>query len=438
VNRKRLFNLLRIVISAALVVFVCYNIRLSDTLVLKDGTEIVGRLVEKGPDGFAIETPDGKTRAFTREDLQHDADGRLTGVHRGIVTVFREIDPAWFVPTFLFVGLIPVVGALRLHLLLRVQGVTLTVGRAVGLTFLGYFFNNFMLGLTGGDVVKAFYVARRTHKRTEAVVTVFVDRVVGLIALALLAAAMVTVNLGDVKFRRTAGYVWIFLAMACFMILVLYSRRLRRRVEYTLLGVAAVGGGLIVAWRIWMQGWDAVWVEVVLFVAVLGVFAPFILVGPLRRLLRLSEMRQWLGRRKLVREMDETFHVFSGRPGPTVIAFVMSFFCHWVTATGVWGFARALGITADYHYFLVLVPVIMMITAIPVSVAGWGVQEAVFQMFFGMVGVAATEAITLSFVYRLCAAVLWSLPGGVVLMLSRDRAGLDEMTRAMSEEQGAS
>ena len=226
--------------------------------------------------------------------------------------------------------------------------------------------------------------------------------------------------------------------MACFMVLMLYSRQLRRKVEYTLLVVVGAGGGIILAWRVWTRGWEAVWHQILIFVAAVGLFALFTLVGPLRRLLRLDELRQRLARSKVVREMDETFHVFSRSPGKTIIAFVMSLGCHLISATAACGFARALGITAPYRYFLVFVPVILMIAAMPVSVAGWGVQEAVFQMFFAAVGVGATEAITLSFVYRLCSVILWSLPGGVVLMLKKDRASVRQAARAVSEEEAAS
>ncbi|KPL01419.1 MAG: hypothetical protein AMK75_05075 [Planctomycetes bacterium SM23_65] len=436
-SRKHLLNVCRILVSVGLIVFVCYKIRLNDTLVKKDGTELAGRLLEKGPERFVVETVGGETATLNRSELLHDAEGRLIGVHRGVVTVLRDLHLAWFIPTFLFVGLIPVLGALRFHMLLGVQDVKVKLRDALGLTFLGNFFNNFMLGLTGGDVVKAYYVARQTEKRTEAVVTVFLDRMVGLIAMAVLAAAMVTVNLGDPKFRRAAMYVWVFLLMACFMGLMLYSRRLRRKVEYTMLVVLGAGGTLILASRVWTRGWEAVWREVLLFVVVVGLLALFTLTSSLRRLVRLDELRRALARSKLVREMDETFHVFSQSPGKTIIAFVISLVCHSVAATATYGFARALGIHTPYRYFLVFVPVILMIAAIPVSVAGWGVQEAVFQMFFGTVGVAATEAITLSFVFRLCSVVLWSLPGGVVFMLKKERPSVRQAARAVSEEEVA-
>ena len=50
------------------------------------------------------------------------------------------------------------------------------------------FFNAFLLGSTGGDLLKAYYAARETHHRkTEAVVTVLVDRLIGLFSMLALA-----------------------------------------------------------------------------------------------------------------------------------------------------------------------------------------------------------------------------------------------------------
>src|SRR5262249_13698835 len=59
---------------------------------------------------------------------------------------------------------------------------------ALRLTFLGLFFNNVIPGATGGDVVKGVVVARENPGRgAEALVTVLVDRIFGMIALALVA-----------------------------------------------------------------------------------------------------------------------------------------------------------------------------------------------------------------------------------------------------------
>lgn len=436
-NRKLLFNVLRVVVSVGLIVYVCSKIRLDDALVQTDGTRLTGRLVagQRGPESFTLRTADGADVCLTADELKKDPDGRLVGVERGVVTVFRDLDLRWFVPAFLVLGVIPSIGAIRFRWMLAVQGVHITLARSFALTFLGNFFNNFMLGLTGGDVVKAYSLARETHRRTEAVVTVFLDRVVGLAALALLAALMVAANFRDPKFAGAAVYVGVFLVVAIFMTLTLYSRTLRHKVHYTVFGVLLVGGGLLVAFRLWQRGWQwqAARTDVVVFLALVVVAGLFAFVRPLRLLFRMDRFRMWLAGNRMVREMDAAFSTFSRAPRTSVLALIVSFGVHMTTIVAIFGFARALGIDAPVHYFLVFVPVIVMIAALPVSLAGWGVQEAVFQVFFGAAGVAATEAVTLSFVYRLCYAVLWSLPGGVVLLLTKERASAKEAEAAMAE-----
>jgi hypothetical protein len=47
---------------------------------------------------------------------------------------------------------------------------------AAEISLVAHFFNSFLLGSTGGDLMKAYYAARETHhKKTEAVMTVFAD-----------------------------------------------------------------------------------------------------------------------------------------------------------------------------------------------------------------------------------------------------------------------
>ena len=439
-KRKHLFTAFRILISVGLIAFVCSRISINDTLEKKNGDEVVGRLQKDGagPEVFVIKTADGQIVTLPRKTILAE-DGHLVGVKRGIVTVFRDLDLSWYIPVFLLAGIIPVIGALRLHMLLAVQGVKLSRLRVLGLTFIGFFFSNFMLGLTGGDVVKAYYVMRETKKRGEALVTVFLDRLVGLISMAMLAGAMVVLNLNDPKFASAALYVWIFLIAALFAGLMLYSRRLRRKGHLAFVVVAAVGGGALMISRLCTYGWSAIRTELLIFAGVLAVLAVVSLVPALKRAIGLHMLRDKLAASKMVRDMDQALHVFSKHTLAGVAAVVMSLVCHMITICLVFGFARSLGMAhVAFRYFLVFVPVIIIISAMPISLAGWGVQEAVFQVFFGSVGVGPTEAVTLSFIYRLSYAVLWSLPGGAVLMLKKDRASVDEVERGVSREETAS
>ena len=69
----------------------------------------------------------------------------------------------------------------RWYLLAKAQGLSFSFKSMVEITMIGYFFNTFMPGAVGGDVVKAWYVAgEEPKKKTRAIFTVLLDRVIGL------------------------------------------------------------------------------------------------------------------------------------------------------------------------------------------------------------------------------------------------------------------
>ena len=110
-------------------------------------------------------------------------------------------------------------GVIRWRMTMRVQGLNLSLSRATAITFVSQFFSSFMLGSTGGDLIKAYYAARQTHhKKTEAVVTVFVDRMIGMWALLIFAAIMMPFNFamvrGHAEIRVFCGLVLAMLAGA--------------------------------------------------------------------------------------------------------------------------------------------------------------------------------------------------------------------------------
>ena len=79
--------------------------------------------------------------------------------------------------------------ALRWRMLLAGQGIQISVFRVLSLTFQGCMFSLFMPGgAVGGDVLKAAFLARETRdgRKVEGVTTIFLDRVIGMMALFLL------------------------------------------------------------------------------------------------------------------------------------------------------------------------------------------------------------------------------------------------------------
>lgn len=80
----------------------------------------------------------------------------------------------------------------RWMLLLKVQEIQHRVWELIRLTMIGGFFNMALPGSVSGDVIKMIFVAKQTEeKRAEAVLTVILDRTLGLLGLLILAAIMV-------------------------------------------------------------------------------------------------------------------------------------------------------------------------------------------------------------------------------------------------------
>jgi uncharacterized membrane protein YbhN (UPF0104 family) len=79
----------------------------------------------------------------------------------------------------------------RWYLLVRALDLPFTFRNAVRLGLVGLFYNTFLPGSVGGDLVKAYFIAKDTPgRRASAVATVIADRLVGLFGLLLFGAVV--------------------------------------------------------------------------------------------------------------------------------------------------------------------------------------------------------------------------------------------------------
>src|SRR3954469_10246214 len=91
---------------------------------------------------------------------------------------------SWVIAGVFAYAVVEIAAALRWHVLLRVQGIRLTMARVSGLFLIGMFYNQFMPGGTGGDIIKSYLLLKETpDKKAGALLAVMFDRVIGLVAL---------------------------------------------------------------------------------------------------------------------------------------------------------------------------------------------------------------------------------------------------------------
>jgi uncharacterized protein (TIRG00374 family) len=128
------------------------------------------------------------------------------GVQVGIAGVLeRRLHPGFFVLS----AVIAVMGVLltfvRWYILVRAQDIPFTLPSALRLGLVGYYYNTFLPGSVGGDIIKAACIAWEQSRRTVAVATVLVDRVVGLCGLLWLAALLGGLFWASGMFEEMAG-----------------------------------------------------------------------------------------------------------------------------------------------------------------------------------------------------------------------------------------
>jgi len=104
-----------------------------------------------------------------------------------ILSALKSTDPVILAGGFLVFLAALSLAAYRLQLIIRAQDIPTTFPDAYALTFIGYFFNNFLPTSIGGDIVKAYYVSRKASEKTTSYTAVFVDRAIGLVTMVFMA-----------------------------------------------------------------------------------------------------------------------------------------------------------------------------------------------------------------------------------------------------------
>ncbi len=284
----------------------------------------------------------------------------------GATVTHLSAHPLWLAITLLLVLLCLLCGAGRWWMALRGLNVQLPPIRAAALFMVGHFFNGFLPGSTGGDVARAFYVARETHgQRTHAVMSIVVERLAGIAVLLMLTLA---------GLLASAEY-------------------------YRLPLVLALTGLLATAFLIvWIGLPDlprlAHWPLIQRFVRHPRV-SPF--VHKLYAALRLCHAQP-----RLILQLL----------GWSLLQHVCAI-ASWLTLA--WG----LGFHLRAAPFLLLVPAVLTAQMIPITPGGLGVRESASVTLLPAAGMAPHEAMLLSLA-SFAASLIWSAAGGLVFVLLRE------------------
>ena len=314
----------------------------STTFAVIDTTPLDGGLVK-----VAFET--GTTETIPEE-----------WIRPGLLSLLRDADASWLLAGLAIAGLIYPLQTTRWWALMRCRGIGATWLKTLRLVMAGAFCNFLLPGTEGGDVVKAWGVAAGSGRRIEAVMSVVVDRIIGLTGLVMLAA---------------------------------------------IAGLAAEGLGTGTRLDRW-AGWT-------MLVLVTVLTFTFVLAG--RGWLRIPRRLNRLGRGLPNRVIDAAT-AYVGHPGTLASATLLSLLVQTLLALVAGCCARSLGAPIEPAVILVAMPLIFLAAAIPVTWQGAGVMElAAIGMLVGDGGITVNQIVGMLLLYRGLEFV-WSLVGAVPVL----------------------
>lgn len=392
-GRGRLRSALKIALALALLGWVATTLPWRDQLIYKLGeSESVARGEIEGvwrEDAVAFRVDPEADLGLEWPEAVRQAQGNGTplAVERvaqqtdgydwrpGMPRVFRGIDRGELAWALSMVVLGTLLGITRWWRLLKLANCPSSWLNTFRLSYLGMFFNLVIPGLTGGDVVKAIFVVREhPERRPDALMTVVLDRMIGLWALIGLATGVIWSTGGELtQLRIPVGGV--FLIATAGMTVVLSSR--------------------------------------------------------VRVLFRLNRLIAQLPMADQIVRLEESAHVFQGRPLELVLALSLSVGNHLAVTASAFFLGHGFGDLLSYADYVSIVSVGNVISSLPISPGGWGVGELAYRELFELAGSPGALGVAVSVSYRLCTVVL-GLAGGLFL-LTRGAPAVREAEAALQE-----
>lgn len=289
-----------------------------------------------------------------------------------MATALQTADYLWLLPGIISVGIACLLQTERWRLLLKVQGISLGWFRTLRIYLIGLFFNLFLLGATGGDVVKIFYAMRETaSKKSAAFLSVVVDRMMGLLALVVIAAVLCTLRFNELMAKPV------------------------------LMGSLAL---------------------------IMGVMVGVVFVGFIVDRFQLAhKLPRWLPLHAKIIEFATAFSIYTRDLRTMGLTFALSVPAHLLNFLAFYFAARAFGAFAGpsgvLDIFSVL-PIINTITALPISLSGVGIREQLFyDLFHTLFGTTESVAVMIS-ITGFMMTVFWALVGGCIYLVYRPSGGI--------------
>ncbi|MFC1624278.1 lysylphosphatidylglycerol synthase transmembrane domain-containing protein [Candidatus Omnitrophota bacterium] len=248
----------------------------------------------------------------------------------------------------------------RLKLLMKGQKILLSMKDVIYLTFIGFFFNNFLPTAVGGDIAKAYYASKKTNNKLASYAAVISDRLMGflsILSIAIVGLIFMGKSLNN-KIIYAVCAVFLFLIV---LILFLFSKNIVNT------SPPAAGSGSII-----------------------------------------NKIKGKLYK------LYSAINLYRNKPVLLAKIFLLSMFMQTCTIVSIYFFILCLGGELPFLKLFFIVPLVWAISMLP-SLNGLGVREGAFVYFLkGDIGPERAFAISLLW---LGVIIMYGVIGGVLHLL---------------------
>lgn len=286
---------------------------------------------------------------------------------RDIIDQFATANLWWFMAGIIAFSLSNLLGSLQWYLLMKTRGIDISLTKVISCYYVGLFFNNFLIGYVGGDAIRIYDISRASGNSSDAISTVFFDRLIGFVMLTSLALA--------------AGFAWrnifqsrtiifiILIIFVCWIIsfIVLFNEKFARKI-----------------------GWA------------------FRFVLP-------SKIND------KIREVYSSINSFKHAKKTIIAALLISFIIQTLRIFVHFFAALSVGPTVHIKYFFIFVPVIALLASLPISIGGIGIRESSGVALFSQINSFQPEAIVAMEFLAYIIGLLSAIPGGIIFMLRNEK-----------------
>lgn len=282
-----------------------------------------------------------------------------------VFDALKNVDARWLVlaVALQFVGSSLI--ALRWQGLLAVQDVKPGWPYLFRSNLVANFFRQFLPSIIGGDVIRSHDAWKAGATWPIALMSLLLDRLLGLLALALLAMVAVTFS-DDMAEKLPSLQIWLVIAFVGLSVLLGFLLMPRR-------SGAAV--------RTWPR------------------FIPGKIAGKLA-------------------SIGEAMTMYKGNPSALWRGLGLSLLLQINVVTFYWALGQALGLPVSYASFFVIAPIAIFVMMAPISINGIGVRETIFIFLLSQWGVGTSTALALAWLeYGIF--LFFGLIGGAVYALRR-------------------